>query len=289
MTADLLGYLTGPMEYAFMTRALTAVLLAGLVCGVVGTFVVLRGMAFLGDALSHAILPGVAMGYLVGGGATGSLFWWGLFTAIATALGIGAVSRGTRMKEDTTIGIFFAGMFALGIGMISTVRNYAVDLTHILFGNILSVSPEQLYLMSIFSALILVVVFGLYKELLIVSFDQVLAVTLRLPVRFLHYLLLVVLAVTIVVALQAVGVALMLALLVTPSATAMLITHRVPYIMALASLIGAGSGAAGLYVSYYANIAAGPAIVLVCSAVFILVWIVAPRRKSSATSPVPVA
>jgi ABC-type Mn2+/Zn2+ transport system permease subunit len=280
MPSDLINYIYEPLEYAFMTRAIAAVVIAGIVCGVVGTFVVLRGMAFLGDALSHAILPGVAMGYLVGGGGTGNLFWWGLFTAMATALGIGAVSRGSRLKEDTTIGIFFAGMFALGIGMISTVRNYAVDLTHILFGNVLSVSPEQLTLMSIFSGLILLAIFGLYKELLIVSFDHVLAVTLRLPVRFLHYLLLVMLAVTIVVALQAVGVALMLALLVTPAATAMLVTRRVPGMMALAAVIGAGSGIAGLYLSYYADIAAGPAIVMVCSLIFVLVSIPLRLKKN---------
>jgi len=278
MIADALLFLSEPFTYAFMMRALAAVMLAGVVCGIVGTFVVLRGMAFLGDALSHAILPGVALGYLVGGGATGSLFWWGLFTAIGTALGIGAVSRGSRLKEDTTIGIFFAGMFALGIGMISTVRNYAVDLTHILFGNVLAVSPEQLILMSIFSGLILAALFGLYKELLIVSFDQVLAVTLRLPVRFLHYLLLVILAVTIVVALQAVGVALMLALLVTPAATAMLVTRRVPAMMALASIFGAVSGVAGLYLSYYADIAAGPAIVMICTLFFVLIWLAVPSR-----------
>lgn len=287
MNADLFSLFTEPMQYEFMTRALAAVVIAGVVCGVVGTFVVLRGMAFLGDALSHAILPGVAMGYLVGGGTTGGLFWWGLVTAVATALGIGAVSRAARFKEDTAIGVFFAGMFALGIGMISTMRNYTVDLTHILFGNVLAVSPHQLWLMAGFTAAILGVVYLLYKELLIVAFDQVLAVTLRLPVRFLHYLLLVILAVTIVVALQAVGVALMLALLVTPAATAMLLTRRVPAMMVLASLIGSGSGVAGLYLSYYSDIAAGPSIVMIASLVFTAVWAMnmgkkRPSIKSSA-------
>lgn len=287
MIVEVFGYLSEPLAYPFMVRAMAAVVIAGVICGVVGTFVVLRGMAFLGDALSHAILPGVAMGYLVHGGSRGGLFWWGLFTAIATALGIGFVSRGARLKEDTTIGIFFAGMFALGIGMISTMQNYAVDLSHILFGNVLSVSPEQLWLMSIFSVVILVVLFSLYKELLIASFDPVLAVTLRLPVKFLHYLLLVILAITIVIALQAVGVALMIALLVTPAATAMLVTHRVPTMMTIASVIGAGSGILGLWVSYYANMAAGPAIVMVCSLLFIVVWFIAPKqnKRSSTTNP----
>lgn len=287
MIADAWSFLAEPFAFAFMNRALAAVVITGVVCGVVGTFVVLRGMAFLGDALSHSILPGVALGYLVGGGATGALFWWALATAVATALGIGVVSRGGRLKQDTTIGIFFAGMFALGIGMISTGRNYTVDVTHLLFGNVLSVSPAQLTLMAGFSALVLAVIFGLYKELLIASFDHVLAVTLRLPVRFLHYLLLVILAVTIVVALQTVGVALMIALLVTPAATAMLITRRVPAMMALASALGAGSGVTGLLVSYYANMAAGPSIVLVCTALFALTWFFThrPRRPDTAAKP----
>jgi ABC-type Mn2+/Zn2+ transport system permease subunit len=267
-----------PLRYAFMIRGLTAAVMVGVACAVVGTYVVLRGMAFFGDALAHAILPGVAVGYLVGGVASGSLFWWALLAAVLSAFGIGAISRTTAIKEDTAIGIIFAGMFALGIALISTVRNYTVDLTHFLFGDVLGVRSADLWLTAVFGGLILLTVFLFYKEFLVVSFDPVLAATLRLPARLLDYLLMVLIAVVIVVSLQTVGVALMVAMLVTPAATAYLLTRRLPVMMLLAALIGALSGIAGLYLSYYASVASGAAIVLVCTFVFLLVVLFAPGR-----------
>lgn len=275
--ADALAWLTEPLQYAFMARALLAVILVGVVCAVLGAFVVLRGMAFLGDALSHAILPGVAAGYLVHGGARGPLFWWALGSAVVSALGIGAISRGARLREDTAIGIIFAGMFALGIALVSTTRSYAVDVAHILFGNVLSVSAGDLWRIGSFGALALGTVSLLYKELLVLTFDPTLAATLRLPVRVLHYLLLVLLALAVVLALQAVGVALVIALLVTPAATASLLTRRLPALMAGGAVIASVSGASGLYVSYYFGIAPGPAVVLVCSMIFLLVLAIRPR------------
>jgi manganese/iron transport system permease protein len=140
MITHLAELITAPLEYPFMVRALLAVVLVAALCAVLGVYVVLRGMAFLGDALAHAILPGVALGYVVHGGARGPLFWWGLGAAVLASLGIGAVSRGAQIKEDTAIGIIFAGMFALGIALVSTMRSYAVDLSHMLFGNVLSVT-----------------------------------------------------------------------------------------------------------------------------------------------------
>jgi len=274
----LLDLLIGPMRYPFMVRGLLAVAMVGLVCAVVGTYVVLRGMAFFGDALAHAILPGVAAGYLISGGARGPLFWWGLFTAILTAIGIGAVSRGARVKEDTAIGILFAGMFALGIALISTVRSYAVDLTHFLFGDVLGVSPTDLWLTATFGGLVLLIIAILYKEFLVLAFDPVLATTLRLPVGPLHYLFLILVAIAIVVSLQTVGVALMVAMLVTPAATAYLLTRRLWPMMMVAGAIGAFSGAVGLYLSYYAGVASGAAVVLVCTALFLLVLLFSPRR-----------
>ncbi len=279
--ADAFGWLTEPLHYAFMTRALLAVIMVGIVCAVLGAFVILRGMAFLGDALSHAILPGVAAGYLVHGGARGPLFWWALGSAIASAIGIGAISRGARLREDTAIGIIFAGMFALGIALVSTTRSYAVDVAHILFGNVLGVSPGDLWRIGGFGALALGAVALLYKELLVLTFDPVLAATLRLPVRALHYLLLVLLALAVVLALQAVGVALVIALLVTPSATASLLTRRLPALMAGGALIASVSGVTGLYISYHFGIAPGPAIVLVCSVIFLLVLALRPRLARS--------
>ena len=267
-----------PLQYAFMVRGLVAAVLVGIVCAVVGTYVVLRGMAFFGDALAHAILPGVAVGYLVGGGARGPLFWWALLAAVLSALGIGTVSRGARIKEDTAIGIIFAATFALGIALISTVRSYTVDLTHFLFGDVLGVRPADLWLTGLFGGLILLVVFAFYKEFLVISFDPILAATLRLPAKLLDYLLLVLMAVAIVVSLQTVGVALMVAMLVTPAATAYLLTRRLPVMMGLAAGIGALSGVVGLYLSYYVSVASGAAIVLVCTAFFLLAVLFAPGR-----------
>jgi manganese/iron transport system permease protein len=276
--AELSEYLLAPFQYPFMIRAALAVILVGIVCAVVGTYVVLRGMAFLGDALAHAILPGVAVGYLIHGPSHGNLFWWGMGAAVAASLGIGVVSKGSRLKEDTAIGIVLAGMFALGIGLISTLRSYAVDLVHMLFGNVLSVSPGDLAVIACFGGLVVLAVLALYKEFLILSFDPVLAATLRMPVTLLHHLLLLLLAVAIVVSLQTVGIALMLAMLVTPAATAFLLTRRLHVMMAVAALIGSGSGIVGLYLSYYFNMASGAAIVMVCTAVFLAVFLFSPRR-----------
>jgi manganese/iron transport system permease protein len=262
-----------PLGYAFMQRGLLAVLLVGVVCAAVGSYMVLRGMAFFGDALAHAILPGLAIGYLAGGGAQGPLFWWALAAAIVTSLGIGALSRATRLKEDTAIGIVFAGMFALGIALISTVRSYSIDLVHFLFGDVLGVSPADLIWMGVFGGLIVLTVVLFYKEFLVLSFDPTLATTLRLPRRFFEYLLLVLIAVAIVVSLKAVGVTLMVAMLITPAATASLLSRRLPVMMATAAGIGALSGAIGLYLSFYINVASGSAIVLTCTAMFCLVWL----------------
>jgi ABC-type Mn2+/Zn2+ transport system permease subunit len=273
-----LSYISDPLGYPFMMRGLSAVLIVGIVCAVLGAYIVLRGMAFFGDAIAHAILPGVAVGYLLGGsGQAWLLLGGGLVAGIVSALGIGAISR-SGIKEDTAIGVIFAGMFALGIALISTVRSYTVDLTHFLFGNVLGVSNGDLWLIGIFGAIVIVTILAFYKEFLVISFDPILAKTLRLPMTFLNYLLLLLIAITIVLSLQAVGVAMMTAMLVTPAATASLLTRRLPVMMVLAAMIGAFSGVTGLYVSFYVNVASGPAIVLTCTFLFGLAFIVSPQR-----------
>lgn len=281
----MIDFLTEPLGYAFLVRGLLAAVLVGVVCAVVGTYVVLRGMAFFGDALAHTILPGIAAGYLVNGGDRGALFWWALATAVASSLGIGAITRGARVKEDTAIGIVFAGMFALGVAMISTVRSYSVDLSHFLFGDVLGVGQADLVRMAIFGAAILLTVVLLYKELMVLSFDPTLAVTLRLPARFLDYLLLVLIAVAVVVSIQTVGVALMLAVLVTPAATASLLTRRLHWMMLIAAAVAALSGVVGLYLSYYLGIASGAAIVLTCTAIFLLTWAVTHLARLLPSAP----
>ena len=282
---NLLDLIISPLSYAFMERGLIAAILVGIVCAVVGSYVILRGMAFFGDALAHAILPGVAIGYLAGNGARQPLFWWGLLTAILSALGIGAISKRTKIREDTAIGIVFASMFALGIALISTVRNYSVDLTHFLFGNILGVSSWDLTLIAIFGSLIVLTVLIFYKEFLVLSFDPLLAKTLRLPANILDYLLLILIAVAIVVSLQTVGVALMVALLVTPATTASLLTRKLPVIMILGAVFASLAGVVGLYISYYISVASGAAIVLTSTGIFLIAWLVKTATKPKKKQP----
>ncbi len=268
----MLDWILLPWHYAFMVRALIGALLVGSLCAIVGTYIVLRGMAFFGDALAHAILPGVAVGYLLGGGARQPVFWWALLAAVISSLGIGTIGKSARIREDTAIGIIFAGMFALGIALISTVQNYTNDLSHFLFGDVLGIGPSDLGRIALFGGLILLVVFIFYKEFMVISFDPILAQTLRLPVKGLDYLLMVLIAVTIVVSLQTVGIALMVAMLITPAATAYLLTRRLPVMMAFAALIACASGVIGLYVSYYLNVASGAAIVLSATLIFLIAW-----------------
>ena len=267
-----ISLLLQPLSYEFMQRGMIAAVLVGIVCAVVGTYVVLRGMAFFGDALAHTILPGIALGYLISGDARDVLFWWALGTAILAALGIGAISKNAEIKEDTSIGVIFAGMFALGIALISTVKSYAVDLSHFLFGDVLSVSSQSLWLIIIFGGLVLLSVFAFYKEFMTLSFDPILAATLRLPVGMLNNLLLTLIAVTVAVSLQTVGVALMVAMLVTPAATAYLLTHRLSTMMILAAVFASLSGVIGLYFSFYLSIASGAAIVLTATVFFMVAF-----------------
>jgi len=257
-----------------MQRGLMAAVLVGIICSVIGCYIVLRSMAFLGDAMAHAILPGVAIAYLV----KGNLLVGGLAAAVIVALGIGYLSRGGAVKEDTAIGILFAAALSLGIALISSMQGYAGDLLHILFGNVLGVNQSDLVLTAVLGVVVLMTILLLFKEFLVISFDPVLAATLRYPVPLLQNLLLVLLALTIVIALQTVGVGLVAALLVTPAATAYLLTRRLAAMMLVAAVFGAVSAVAGLYLSYYVNIASGAAIVLVCTFFFIVVFLFAPHN-----------
>lgn len=270
----MIDWLVRPLSYGFMQRGLAASLMVGILCAVVGCYVVLRSMAFLGDALAHAVLPGVALAYLLGG----NLLVGALIAALVVALGIGFLSRRGAVKEDTAIGILFAAALSLGVVLISTIRTYAVDLTHILFGNVLGVSATDLGLIAGLGAVVLATIALLYKEFLVVSFDPVLGATLRLPVAFLRTTLLILLALTIVVSLQTVGVGLVAAMLVTPGATAYLLTRRLFPMMLLAAGVGIVSSVVGLYLSFYLDVASGAAVVLTATAIFLLVFLLAPRR-----------
>lgn len=269
-----MGWLTDPLALAFMQKALLASVIVGVVCAVLGCYVVLRSMAFLGDALAHAILPGVAVAYLVGA----NLLAGALVAGIVVAVGIGYVTRAGTIREDTAIGIFFAGALALGVVLISTANSYAVDLTHVLFGNVLGVTTTDLWVTGVLAALVLIAVGLLYRRLLVVSFDPILGRTLGLHTNALRIGLFVMLAVTIVVSLQTVGVALVAAMLITPPASAYLLTRRLPVMMLVSALIGVVSAVGGLYASYYLNVATGGAMVLVASGIFVLVFLFAPQR-----------
>lgn len=267
-------WLFAPFSYGFMQRGLIAGLIVGILCAVIGCYVVLKGMAFLGDAMAHAILPGIAVAYLL----QGNLLIGALVAAIIVALGISFFSREGTIKEDTAIGIFFAAALSLGVALISSIRTYAVDLSHILFGNVLGVSTNDLVLTGGLALLILGMIFALYKYFLVVSFDPILAATLRLPVNLLRTSLMVLLALTVVVSTQTVGVGLVAAMLVTPGATAYLLTRRLPTMMVVAALLGALASLVGLFASYYLNIASGAAIVLSATLFFILAYFFSPQK-----------
>jgi ABC-type Mn2+/Zn2+ transport system permease subunit len=275
---NLFDLLLQPFSYAFMLRGLVASVIVGVVCAVVGVYVVLRGMAFFGDALAHAVLPGVALGYLLNSGNKDSLFWWALITSFLVALAVGKISKNSEIREDTAIGILFASMFALGIALISSVRSYSVDLSHFLFGNVLGVTVHDLVLTAAFGGVVLLTILLFYKEFMVLSFDPVLAITLRLPSNLLNNILLILMAMTVSVAMQTVGVALMVAMLVTPAATASLLTRRLWHGMIVSASIGAFSAVTGLYLSYYFNIVSGSAIVLTATILFLLVFLLQPRR-----------
>ncbi|GAB4331546.1 MAG: metal ABC transporter permease [Phototrophicales bacterium] len=274
-----------PLSREFMQRAIIAALLVGAISGVVGAFVVVRGMSFFGDALAHSVLPGVAVAYIYGGGAAAipivsdllqgieqeslRLFVGGLMAGIFAALLIGWMTRDERLKDDTAIGVIFVAMFALGLAIISTdERAWGRDLLHILFGNILAVQDVDIYIMLISGVVVIGTILLFYKELLLVSFDVALARSLRLPSEGLRTLLLILIAVTIVASLQTVGIVLMLAMLITPAATAQLITKRMHHLMIVAALIGAFSGVGGAYLAWHLQIQFSPAIVLILTGTF---------------------
>ena len=264
-----MNWLLEPLTYEFMQRGLLASVIVGVLCAVMGAYVVLRGMAFLGDAMAHAILPGVAIAYIL----RGDLLIGAGVAAVVIALSIGFFSKEGTVKEDTAIGILFAAALSLGVALISTMQTYAVDLSHILFGNVLGVSASDLWLIGGLSLGILLTVGVLYKPFLVISFDPVLAATLRLPAELLRNLMLVLLALTVVVSLQTVGVSLAAAMLVTPAATAYLLTRRLAPMMLVSALIGAISSVIGLYISYYFNIVSGSSIVLTATAIFLLAFL----------------
>lgn len=262
-----------PLGHAFFVRALLAAALVGTVCAVVGTFVVLRGLAFIGDAISHAAFPGVVAAFLL----KGPYLLGAGIAAVTTALAIGWVSRRARIRADTAIGVLFAGTFALGVFLFSTIQGYVADLFSFLFGYLLSTTVEDLIGLAVLGAIVLGTVAVLWKELLYATFDPLGAAASGLRVDRLESLFLALVALTIVISLQAVGIILVVAMLVTPAATAQLLAVRFGQLMAVAVVVGVGASIVGLYLSYWLDAASGATIVLVETAAFLAALALGPR------------
>jgi len=263
-----------PWASPFMVRALLALLMVSLVCAVVGSFVVVRGMAFIGEGLAHASFGGVAVAFALGG----SIYLGAAVGTVLTALAIGFVSRRAGLKFDTVIGILFVGAFALGILIMSRQQGYVVDLTSFVFGNVLGVDRGDLVLIAAIGAVVLVLVAAFYKELLFTSYDPTMAAASGLPVAIVQYGLLGLLALTVVIAVKAVGIVLLVAMLVTPAATAQLLVQRLHLMMAVGAVVGALSALTGLYLSYHADVATSAAVVLTATCFFLLAFLFPPRH-----------
>jgi manganese/iron transport system permease protein len=256
-----------PLAFPFFVRALVASMIVGLVCATVGSYMVLRGLAFMGDALSHSAFPGVVVAYIV----KAPLYFGASIAAVGTALAIGWLTRQGRLRTDTAIGVLFAAMFALGIFLFSTIPNYVGDLFGFLFGNVLGIGFGDLLSLTALAAIVLASVLVFWKELLYATFDPLGAAASGLPVGRLDYLLLALIALTIVISLQAVGIILVVAMLITPAATAQLVARSFGRLVVTAAAIGALCPIVGLYLSYWLNSASGATVVLVESALFLVV------------------
>ncbi|MGB3683922.1 MAG: metal ABC transporter permease [Rubrobacteraceae bacterium] len=261
-------YLLEPLSFGFMQRGLLASVLVAIICGILGSFVVLKGLAFIGDGLAHASFGGVALAFVLGA----NIYLGAFVVAIGTALGIGAISRRGRVSSDTAIGVFFSGTFALGILIISRVESYTTDLFGYLFGDVLSITMGDLWTIGVMALVVLASIGAFYRQLLFVAFDPTVAAASGIPARSFEYLLLILLGATIVTAIQAVGIILVVALLVTPSATANLLTRRFHYMILAGAAIGSLSALVGIYLSYYLDVASGAAIILVATAIFLAVF-----------------
>ena len=258
--------ITGPFQYGFMLRALVVSALVGVMCPLLGVYVVVRGLGFMGDALAHSVLPGMVVAFILGI----SPFFGAIPMALATALVSGYLIRRAGVSEDTSVGILFAGLFALGVVMLTLSRSVSVNLEDILLGQVLGVSLGDLYVTAALAGVVLAVVLGLHKELVFASFDPDGASVVGLPTEKLEYLLLALLSVVVVLALQAVGVILVISMLITPAAAALLIVRNFVRAMATAVLIGVSSAVAGLYLSFYYNLPSGPVMALVATGFFVL-------------------
>ncbi|AID43915.1 metal ABC transporter permease [Staphylococcus xylosus] len=260
-------------EFSFLQRALITSIVIGMICGVIGCFIVLRSLALMGDAISHAVLPGVAISYMMGI----NFFYGAVVFGVLAALGIGFVNQNSKIKSDSSIGIVFSSFLALGVLLITKAQS-SIDLTEILFGNVLTVKPEDRTITFIVVAIVLIVIIVFYKEFLLSSFDPTMAAASGLPVKFIHYTLMVLLTLVTVASLQTVGVILVVSLLITPASTAYLLTKRLSTMILTSALIGMVSSVIGLFFSVTFNLPSGVVIVLVITIIFIITFFLAPKN-----------
>ena len=264
-----------PLQYSFMQRSLIVAITVGVICAVVGSYLMVQRLALLGDAISHSVLPGLAIAYLV----EANIFVGAFIAGIISTVFINLISTRSNIKEDTAMGIVFSAFFALGITLITIVqKDNKIDLNHFLFGNILAVDGNEVRDTLIIAGIVLTVVVLLYKELLFYTFDKLGAQAVGLPVGLLDLGLMTLIGLTIVASLKAVGVVLVLSLLITPAASAYLLVNRLHLVMLLGIVIGVVSSIAGMYLSYYYNLPSGPAIVLVASGIFVLTFLFSPSQ-----------
>ncbi|MFC5590489.1 metal ABC transporter permease [Sporosarcina soli] len=266
-------FIESVMHYEFLQKALMTSVMVGVISGVIGCFIILRGMALMGDAISHAVLPGVAVSYMLGI----NFFIGAVVTGILTAIGIGFISQNSRVKNDSSIGIMFTSAFALGIILITFLKSSS-DLYHILFGNVLAVRPSDMWMTLVIGVIVLVSVFLFYKELLVSSFDPIMAQAYGLPNKLIHYFLMTLLTLVTVASLQTVGIILVVAMLITPASTAYLLTDRLSIMIFLSALFGAIAAIVGLYLSFTYNLASGATIVLVATVLFIVAFVFSPKQ-----------
>ncbi len=280
----MIDWINDPWQFEFMRRALLAGALVAMASSVVGAFVVIKGLAFLTDAVAHTSLAGAAIAFLAGGGSV-AISLGAAVAAGATAIGVSILTR-ARLREDTAIGLLFAALFAFGILLISRARNYTLELSSFLVGNILTVPSEDIIVMGALAGVVLIVMVIFYREMLFVAYDPTMAAAAGIPVPLVQTGLMVLVALAAVAAFRLVGVVLVMAMLVAPAATAALVVRRVPLIMVGGAVFGILSVVVGLYASFHADVAAGPAIVVTSVAFFLIVFALSPRGLAPAVKRV---
>ncbi|WP_449278392.1 anchored repeat-type ABC transporter permease subunit [Leucobacter sp. GX24907] len=261
-------------DLRFLPKALVIAVMSSIVCGVVGCYVVLRGMAFIGDAVAHAVFPGLAVAFVI----QGNLVLGGAVAGVLTAILVAAFSQNRRIKEDSVIGVFFVAAFALGIVIISRSPGYSGSLQQFLFGSITGIPDEDIFTVAITGVILLVILFLFHKEFVAATLDREMARSTGIPVFALDLLLYVCVAIAVVISIQTIGNILVLALLITPAAAARLLTDRLAVMMLLGPVIGGASAITGMYISWSLDLPVGGTIVLVATVVFLLAWFLAPRH-----------